>query len=210
MAFTQFTNSERQTGQQEANSAKIAYRDLLLEYLNNAFGGDGSFSLTKFGQAVNVSTSFNRPANTIAYNNLDSINSTTTNSGTQAFSNAFRSTYGGTLQSFYILTNKANLTAQIRVYVYSSSISNIGGSIYDDNAVFAPTFSQADDFITWFDMPPLSNTGGFSSCSQSKLDNLGILIPSNTSLNFHFQIISGAFTPDSGQSFFIGAIIDQN
>lgn len=199
-------------GQNFQNNDLDQIWDKLQQIYTTGIGG-GTVTVNRYGRNGYNVGNFTRPNDTTAYAANDSINSSTTNSGTNAILNIFNSNYGGTLQSFWLWTNKAGITPRIRVFVFPAYISNIGASIFDDNTAFAPTdsfFSASSTFQFYFDLPAMSASSGFSGGSYAIATNLSMpQISSDESFYFHLQTLD-AFTPNANQIFRYGVTSQQN
>lgn len=161
------------------------------------------------GQSIVVSGSFTRPNDATIYSSNDCVSNSTSSTTLVTFSGLSRTNgNSGYLVKARLITNQSTNTTNFRLYLYT--VNN--PVIAVDNAPFTLLWANRGNRIGYIDFSSLF-TEGSGSDSASAL---------NDTLRLHFTTASGdvslygalvaksAFTPSSGQMFFIELSAEQN
>lgn len=158
------------------------------------------------GQLISINTTFTRPADGNAYAALDVVG--TSPASNLTFSNFARINGGsGYIVKARLLTNQSTCTARFRLHLYKISPTSIA-----DNALFTLLFANAANRIGYIDFSACKTEGTGSNAASSLNDSCRLSFNCDTGSRDIFGILEtlDAFTPASGQQFFIELSGDLN
>ena len=158
------------------------------------------------GGMIASSVSFTRPADTTAYAALDTISPATTANLT--FSNAARVNGGsGYITKVRLMTNQSPNVARFRLHLFHTAPTAIA-----DNAPYTLLFANAANRIGSLDLPACRTEGSGSNASASSniVDRLPFVCAVDSRNIIGILQTLDAFTPASGQQFFVELTTDVN
>jgi hypothetical protein len=198
-------------------AATSSKQDSLINLFPNSLGAKssaGSLSVTPasdafipvVGSLFPVSVSFSRPADVIGYAALDVISSSTLANLT--FTNLARTNGGSAyIVKARLMTNQSTNTARFRLHLFHTAPTAIA-----DNAPYPLLFSNAANRVGHIDFPSCTTEGTGSDAARSKVDDgrLSFVCASGSRDLIGILETLDAFTPSSGQQFFIELTADLN
>lgn len=168
-------------------------------------GGGTGGAISVVGNLISVNTSFARPADTTAYAALDTVSPATTANLT--FTNIARVSGGsGYIVKARLMTNQSTNIARYRLHLFHTAPTAIA-----DNAPYTLLFANAANRVGHIDFPALATEGTGSNSARSSVDTvrLGFITSGGRDLIGILETLD-AFTPTSGQQFFIELMGDLN
>lgn len=166
-------------------------------------------TLFSFSQGLTTcSVEITRPANTTPYTALDAIASSSTAPVIISFTNAL-ATAGrtGFVMNAWIATDQAANTARYRLHLFTGTVTPI-----NDNAVYTLLYANTSKRIGQIDFQACNTEAGGSTMAQSlnTTIRLGFKLPPNVTTVYGLLETLDAFTPASGQKFYLLLTIMQN
>jgi hypothetical protein len=161
---------------------------------------------------------FTRPTDTTPYTNGDVIAKTVSISSTTALRSldlAFAPGRPFWLTFLRLVTNLTTFTSQVRVHFYrvsdTAGAPNSGTALVGDNVAFVQTYDNVPVRIGHVDLPVLvlQHASGDDCVYASREDLMMFCQPAgdgtsetaDSKIYYRLEVISGAATPSSGQSF---------
>ena len=167
------------------------------------------------GQSLVVGDETIRPANTTAYTAGDAISADASDSGTTPLRSLAvgRVTGGsGTLAKFRLMTDQAACVAAIRVHLYT--VAAPAGAIVGDNVPMTLLYANKAQRIGHIDLPALATStvaGASTGAASQDLDTRMEIKCAAGDQNIYYRLETlTAFTPASGQKFYLEAQILQD
>lgn len=159
-------------------------------------------TLNTRGFTVHSAVEITRPANTTAYAAKDAI--ADTGPTILTFTGCARTNGGsGYITKARLMTDQAANVAAYRLHLYDATLSAVA-----DNAAQTVLYANRASYIGYIDFPAASTDGSDTANSQSTQAPLPF-VASGTSLFGMLETLT-AFTPASGQKFYIQLGIEQN
>jgi hypothetical protein len=178
---------------------------VLAESLSVAIASD-QVPIPVSGGMIASSVSFARPANTTAYAALDTVSPAVTANLT--FSNAARVNGGsGYITKARLMTNQSTNVARFRLHLFHTAPTAIA-----DNAPYTLLFANTANRIGSIDFPACrtEGTGSDASASLNIIDRLPFVCAVGSRDIIGILETLDAFTPVSGQQFFVELTTDIN
>ena len=167
------------------------------------------------GKSISVGDETTRPANTTAYTAGDAISADTSDSGTTPLRSLAvgRVTGGsGTLAKFRLMTDQAACVAAVRVHFYT--VAAPAGAIVGDNVPMTLLYANKAQRIGHIDLPALATStvaGASTGAATQDLDTRMEIKCAAGDQNIYYRLETlTAFTPASGQKFYLEAQILQD
>ncbi len=160
------------------------------------------------GATVLSAATLVRPADTAAYTAQDVIANLTSGASLITFTNVARVAGGsGYITKARIVTNQATNTAKYRLHLYHTAPTAL-----QDNAAFLTAYANKDKSVGSIDFSAVAQeaTGGDAAGSANISIRLPFVCPAGSSTLYGILECLDAFTPTSGQSFFIELTAEQN
>jgi hypothetical protein len=161
-------------------------------------------------RTVAATASFTRPSNTTAYAALDVVSDSTSATTLMALAGAARAAgRGGYVTKVRLVTDQKTNTARFRVWFYTASNPTVAA----DNSPYLLLWADRASRIGYVDLVPMATEDATNSTAASAL---------STSARLAYQCASGdsalyavletldAFTPASGQLFYLEAVFEQS
>jgi len=161
------------------------------------------------GNTVTCSTTLIRPSDTTAYSAKDCVSNSTSATTPITFTNAARIAGGtGYITKALLLSNQSTHTSNIRLWLYHAS--NVTVAV--DNAPFTIMWANATPMEGYIDFPALTTegTGGDSAYALCTGSPLAFNCATGDRNLYGVLETLTAFTPASGQKFFIEITSEQN
>jgi hypothetical protein len=157
-------------------------------------------ALVIYAKPFKVSTTLQRPADTAAYAAKDCVSDSTSSPHVLTFSSVARvNGGGGIIQLARLATDQAANVAQFRLWLYSAAPTAI-----NDNAALVVTYANAANRLGYIDFYPATTEGSGSDVAYSMRDDLNFQFSLGADANIYARLeTETAFTPGSGQNFFI-------
>lgn len=154
-----------------------------------------------------VSATFTRPADTAAYAAGDAMGSSTSTPTILTFANSARISAGtGIITKARLVKNSTNTTnAAFRLWLFSSSPTGA-----NDNAVFILSYSSAGSRLGYIDFPAFVTEGTGSDCAECEVIGLASQFYAAATSLFGVLVARAAYTPTSGEQFFVELALEQN
>lgn len=158
-----------------------------------------------------VSAVFVRPLNTTAYTAGDVVSNDATTTAPMSFAGMARVNAGkGYIVGARLWTNKKSITPRFRVHVFNVNNATISG----DNLPGRTLYADIGKRVCSFDLAAMSTPADTTNSDMSGATDMTLRIPfkcaaASTTLYAVLEALD-AFTPDSGQSFTLVLITDQN
>ena len=161
------------------------------------------------GKAVLVSTSFTRPSNTDAYAAGDVVSNSTSATTILTFASVASDLGGsGYITGAKILTDQATNVAQFRLFLFHTSTPTMDV----DNGAADFLWADRAKYLGYIDFPACSSEAGTNTAAQAQ--DMTLRMPftclSTAKDIYGYVVTKTAFTPASGQLFYIELSIDQN
>lgn len=169
---------------------------------------DASFSehgIAGGSQAL-VSASFSRPANTTAYTAADVVADSTPN--LLSFAGMARWIGGsGYITKGRVVTNQSTNVARYRLHLYHTAPSAIA-----DNSPLAILYANKDKLVGTLDFVAAKTEGSGSDCAYSLNADARLAFKCAAASTTLYGILEtlDAFTPTSGQQFYVELTAEQN
>lgn len=160
------------------------------------------------GNTVAVSATVTRPADTTPYTARDAISNSTSSPSAITFADMCRVANGsGYIVGARFATDQAANVAQYRLWLYNAAPTAI-----NDNAPQTSLWVDNDKRVGYLDFPAAAQEAGSSTAAVSV--NFDARIPyvcagGSTNLSGLLETLT-AFTPSSGQNFFLGLLTSRN
>lgn len=156
--------------------------------------------------AYTVGVELTRPSDTTAYAANDAVSNSTSAPSVLTFAAATRVTGGnGYITAVRIRTDQKTNVAQFRIHFFSSSPTAI-----NDNSAQSILYANKATALGYVDVGPLGTEDATASdCAQGQTN--GILLPYFCAATSVFGLLETktAFTPASGQKFYISVTFEQ-
>lgn len=181
--------------------------------LTNALKVDGSAvtqpvsgAVTVGGYTVLSAVDFTRPADTTAYAVSDAIADSTSAPTVLTFANCARSSGGsGYVTRARVMTDQSANVAAYRLHLFRATVTAI-----NDNAALTTLIANRSNYLGYIDLPTAGTEGsGSDAANTQNLDTRLAFVATGTSL-FGLLQTKTAFTPASGQRFYVELGIEQN
>lgn len=164
------------------------------------------------GKCVRVSSEFTRPANTTAYTvgDMVSADAAATTPNLSFASCASDIAGSGYIVGARVRTDKKDMAAALRLWIFSASDATVVG----DNVAGQILWANRAKVVGYIDLPT-SGTGADSTNSTGAFaQNFDVRIPftCGAASQALYGVLEArtAFTPASGQGFYVELAIDQN
>lgn len=157
--------------------------------------------------SVRASVEFTRPADTIAYSIKDAISNSTTAPTVLTFSGMGRALgSAGYINRIQILTTQVTCTAQLRLHLFNAAPTALA-----DNSPYTTLWARRGSRVGTIDFPALSTQGAGSDASKTQWIDIPVFYVCAAADNALYGMLSSltAFTPDSGQMFYIALSAEQ-
>jgi len=153
---------------------------------------------TNYSTTVELTDTIIRPSNTTQYSINDVINNSTSNIQGLSMGNDH---YGSMIKiSEITLTSSANQSTKPQVTIYLWNETPSSSSVFTDNAVLSLTAAEARKCIASI---PLTRSVDLNSCFMLQSDlALPIVFEFKSEIYFVLQV-NNAYTPVSGESFYL-------
>lgn len=168
---------------------------------------DGQLLSKVSGITAYIQATFTRPADTTAYAALDSVSNSTSAPTVITLAGAGRASgASGYITRVRFETDQSTCVARFKLHFFNASVANI-----NDNAPHTKLWAQRASYVGSIALPAMATegTGSTAAYSQDLTTRLAYQIPSGTSL-FALVETLDAFTPASGQNFFLEVGTEQN
>ena len=161
------------------------------------------------GRTVRVAATFARPADTSAYAALDTISTSTSAPVVITFSNMARVNAGsGYITKARIMTDQKTNTARFRLHLFHTA-----PTLTNDNAAFPLLWADRANRVGKIDFGAMTTEDATNStCAESLNEAVRLSFTceaANTALYGILETLD-AFTPASGQNFYISLTAEQN
>lgn len=161
------------------------------------------------GRTVRVAATFARPADTTAYAALDTVSTSTSAPVVITFSNMARVNAGsGYITKARIMTDQKTNTARFRLHLFHTA-----PTLTNDNAAFPLLWADRANRVGKIDFSPMTTEDATNStCAESLNEAVRLSFTceaANTALYGILETLD-AFTPASGQNFYISLTSEQN
>ncbi len=172
---------------------------------------DGSVNVigTVGGRTVTVGVEFTRPADEDPYAALDAVSNSTSEPTIITFANVVPANGGsGYITKVRCFTDKAAAMApRFRVHVYNEAVAAV-----NDNAAFPLLFANAAKRVAAIDLSAFRSEGAGSdaSAAQNISDRVAFACASASRSLFALVETLDAFTPASGQKFYLELSVEAN
>lgn len=160
------------------------------------------------GTLATASATFARPADTTAYAAKDAINSSTSAPALLSFAAMARVAAGsGYITKARMLTDQTTFVGRLRLHLYHTAPAAI-----NDNAPFTLLYANAGNRVGYidFDVASAEGTGSTAAGSINSIVRLPFIGASGSQTLYGLLETLDAFTPASGQNFYIELTADQN
>lgn len=149
---------------------------------------------------------FVRPADVTAYSLNDAISDSTTAPTVLTFTNASRAAGGsGYVVRARLMTDQSANVAAYRLHLFRATATAI-----NDNAAYTNLIANRANYLGYIDFPAATTEGtGSDSANSQNLDTRLAFVATGTSL-FGLLQTKTAFTPASGQRYYVELGIEQN
>ena len=161
------------------------------------------------GRTVRVAATFARPADTSAYAALDTVSTSTSAPVVITLSNMARINAGsGYITKARIMTDQKTNTARLRLHLFHTA-----PTLTNDNAAFPLLWADRANRVGKIDFSPMTTEDPTNStCAESLNESVRLSFTceaANTALYGILETLD-AFTPASGQNFYISLTAEQN
>lgn len=163
------------------------------------------------GQISIVHDGFTRPGNTTAYTAGDAVNNSATVPAPVAVADTVRLLSGsGYIVGLRLVTNLKSITPRFRVhFIISTGVVTLSG----DNLPFKLSYSQADEYLFYVDLPAMTTPADATNSTLSLAQDLTVRMPisliGDTAIYYTLETLD-AFTPANAQEFELYIYCDQN
>lgn len=167
-----------------------------------------ALAFNSFGQSLKTSTvEITRPSNTTAYAALDAVSSSSTAPTNLSFTYV-TSVNGsnGYVTGAVLRTDQSTNTARFKLHLFTGTVTAV-----NDNAAHTALYANKSNYVGSITFDALATEGSGSDCAVSlnTTVRLPFKFPSGTTLYGLLETLD-AFTPASGQKFFIRLTTDAN
>lgn len=162
------------------------------------------------GRTVTVGVNLTRPADVLAYAALDVVSNSVSSGTVLTFPNLARKIGGsGYITKARISTNQGANLAVFRLHLFA--VSPDAGTNLNDNVAYTQLFANKDKAIGTIDFPAMATEGGGSDSARAMNSDIRLAFANSSSANIIgiLETLS-AFTPVSGQQFYIELTAEQN
>ena len=161
------------------------------------------------GRTIRVAATFARPADTSAYAALDTVSTSTSAPVVITFSNMARINAGsGYITKARIMTDQKTNTARFRLHLFHTA-----PTLTNDNAAFPLLWADRANRVGKIDFGAMTSEDATNStCAESLNESVRLSFTceaANTALYGILETLD-AFTPASGQNFYISLTAEQN
>ena len=161
------------------------------------------------GRTVRVAATFARPADTTAYAALDTVSTSTSAPVVITFSGMARVNAGsGYITKARIMTDQKTNSARFRLHLFHTA-----PTLTNDNAAFPLLWADRANRVGKIDFSPMTTEDATNStCAESLNEAVRLSFTcesANTALYGILETLD-AFTPASGQNFYISLTAEQN
>jgi len=160
------------------------------------------------GKIIFQSVTFTRPADTTAYAAKDAVSDSTSSPAVLSFTSLMRVVGGlGYVVKARLMTNQSTNTARFRLHLYRSSPTAI-----NDNAANTILWANRGVWLGCIDFAACQTEGSGSDVAFSLNDTARLVVASAAGSLTVYGLLEtlDAFTPASGQQFYIGLNVDVN
>jgi len=161
------------------------------------------------GRTVRVAATFARPADTTAYAALDTVSTSTSAPVVITFSSMARINAGsGYITKARIMTDQKTNSARFRLHLFHTA-----PTLTNDNAAFPLLWADRANRVGKIDFSPVTTEDATNStCAESMNDAVRLSFTCETANTALYGILEtlDAFTPASGQNFYISLTAEQN
>lgn len=166
-------------------------------------------ALVVSGQTSRVSATFTRPADTTAYTALDTVSDSTSAPTLLTFSNvASFNGGGGYITKARIVTDQKTCVARFRLHLFHTAPTAI-----NDNSPYLSLYANKDKSLGRIDFSAAATEDATNSTAATSLNadvRLAYVCASGTRNIYGVLEALDAFTPASGQGFYVELTAEQN
>lgn len=157
----------------------------------------------RFGTAVKTAE-FSRPANTTPYAVGDVVSNSATTTTLLSFSLARENGGSGYITKARLMTNQAANAAEFRLHLFTVPSASLASPIAVDNAPYAMAWANRTFRIGAITFPLLATDTG-SDCAEAVALDVQLAFDTIDTGKEIYGVLQTrtAFTPNSGQSFFV-------
>ena len=155
-----------------------------------------------------VSATFARPADAVAYSALDTISNSTSAPAVLSFANAARINAGSAyVVKARLVTDQVGCTARFKLHLFNTAPTAIG-----DNTPYVYLFANRANSVgsVSFDAAGTEGAGSDAAGSTQKTERLLVTCGAGTTTLYGVLETLDAFTPNSGQNFYVELSMEQN
>lgn len=160
------------------------------------------------GQMVSIATEVTRPADTTAYAALDVVSDSTSAPTVITFTNVARVNNGnGYVVKARLMSDQTTLTSRLRLHLFHTAPTAI-----NDNSPYTLLYANRANRIGYCDFPAVATEGTGSTAASANIADLRIaFVCAAADRNIYaFLETRDAFTPASGQKFYLELTADLN
>jgi hypothetical protein len=160
------------------------------------------------GNMTTAAVTLTRPANTTAYTAKDAVSNSTSSPTVLTFSDLARVNAGsGYIVKARLMTNQSTNTARYRLHLFDTAPTAI-----NDNAAYTLLWANRATRIGYVDFAACQTEGSGSDAANSRNDTVRLPFVCASASRAVYGLLEtlDAFTPASGQLFYIALTADNN
>lgn len=164
------------------------------------------------GRVRFVNATFARPADTTAYTAKDVVSNNATTTTMLQFSNAARvNGGGGYILKAQLMTDQSTCTARFRLWLYQLPSASLPTAVPADNATFPLKWANRAKRIGYIDFVALSTEGTGSDAASALSTDVRLAFGCDAADSAIYGLLEAldAFTPASGQNFYVDLGVEQ-
>lgn len=172
----------------------------------SAVGSGTTVPVSAGGYTALSAAEFTRPADATAYAVSDAVADSTTAPTVLTFANCARSSGGsGYVVRARLMTDQSTNVAAYRLHLFRATVTAV-----NDNSPQTTLIANRANYLGYIDFPAATTEGtGSDAANTQNLDTRLAFVATGTSL-FGLLQTKTAFTPASGQRFYVELGIEQN